>query len=91
MAEPDSPATHGQGPAIRGTWPYLYGAKITLMKLPHWLLVLAACVAAAAPVLASDLPSKWASLGPVALSLAMVCKSLLSPPQDPPAPPGGAS
>ena len=63
------------------------------MKLPHWLLVLLACVVAAAPVLASDLPAKWASLGPVALALGMVAKSLLSAPQDPPAgpPQGGAS
>lgn len=62
------------------------------MKLPHWLLVLAACVAAAAPVLASDLPGKWAALGPVALALGGIAKALLSGPQDPPAGPnGGAS
>jgi len=62
------------------------------MKLPHWLLVLAACVAAAAPILASDLPAKWAALAPVALALAGIAKALLSAPQDPPSPPpaGGA-
>ncbi len=61
--------------------------------MPHWLLVLAACAAAAAPVLASDLPGKWAALGPVLLALAGIAKSLLSTPQAPPAgpPAGGAS
>ena len=59
------------------------------MKLPHWLVILAACLASAAPVLASNLPGKWVSLAPAALALGAVAKSLLSPPADPPT--GGAS
>lgn len=62
--------------------------KINTMKLPHWLMVMAACAAGAVPVLASNLPGKWAALAPVFLALAGALKSVLASP--PPPPDGGA-
>jgi hypothetical protein len=54
------------------------------MKLPHWLIILAACVLAAVPVLASDLTGKYAVIGPVLLAAAGTARELLKN-QDPPA------
>jgi hypothetical protein len=59
------------------------------MKLPHWLVVLAACAVAAVPVLVSDLPAKWAALAPALVALAGVIKAAL--PKDPPITGTGAS